>query len=338
MTKKKPPLALLLSLLALAALGAVAGCGSLDKTELEARLLELEKNSAIRDHGLRRRGFELDLDGERHDLELTYLHVSAAKPAPGARPVVLVPGTPSTLFTWVEIAFGGEGFEGLGQDRDVYAVEVPGHGIAEGDLSPYTFDRCAAFVTAAVRSLDVGRVHLVGSSYGGEFAWRAALAAPELFETLVLIDSSGIARRDGDFLPEEVEMRENSLAKWGWLINSRERITTALAPHFGVIPPDRVEELFLVCENAHNWGAMIDLARDENGDRESELSDLRLPTLLLWGEDDVAYDPDYYARRFAAAVPRSELRLLNETGHYPHEQRPAEVVRALGSFFEEVER
>jgi len=338
MNTKKRSLALLLPLLALAALGAVAGCSSLDKTELEARLLELEKNHPIRDHGLRWRAVELELDGERHDLELTWFHAPAAKPKPGARPVVLVPGTPSTLFTWVEIAFGGEGFAGLGEGRDVYAIEVPGHGIAEGDLSPYTFDRCATFVAEAVRTLDIGPVHLVGSSYGGEFAWRAALAAPELVESLVLIDSSGIARRVGDFLPEEVEMRESSLAKWGWLINSRERITTALEPHFDVIPPDRVEEFFLVCENADNWGAMIDLARDENGDREAELSGLRAPTLLLWGEDDVAYDPEYYARRFAAAVPRSELRVLHATGHYPHEQRPAVVIEELRSFFEGVER
>ena len=41
------------------------------------------------------------------------------------------------------------------------------------------------------------RVHLVGSSYGGEFVWRAALNDPDLVAGLVLIDSSGYERREG---------------------------------------------------------------------------------------------------------------------------------------------
>jgi len=205
--------------------------------------------------------------------------------------------------------------------------------MARGDLGPYSFDRCARFVSAALRGLGLRQVHLVGSSYGGEFAWRAALDEPELVRSLVIIDSSGIARRPGDFLPEEQEMRDNSLARWGYLINSRERITRALEPHFDGIPPGRVEEFFLVCQNAHNWRAMIELARDENGTREGELSRIEAPTLVLWGQDDVAYAPDYYASRFAGEVPRAELRVLERTGHYPHEQHPAEVVRILEDFF-----
>ena len=206
-----------------------------------------------------------------------------------------------------------------------------------GDLSPYTFQRCADVVVAAVRALDLEPAHLVGSSYGGEFVWRAALDAPELFASVTLIDSSGFPRADGDWLPEEVEMRENGLAGFGWLINSRERIETALAPHFAEIPPDRVEEFFLVCENAHNWNAMVDLARDENGERAGELGQLELPTLVLWGADDLAYPLDRYGARFAREIPGSRLVALPETGHYPHEERPREVIEILERHFAEVE-
>ena len=132
-------------------------------------------------------------------------------------------------------------------------------------------------------------------------------------------------------------MRENSLAKIGWMLNSRERIETALTPHFDGIPPDRTEEFFLVCENSTNWKAMIDLARDENGDREAELADLNAPTLVLWGEGDVAYPLEIYGKRFARDIPGAELVVLPDTGHYPHEQRPAEVLRAMESFFSSVE-
>ncbi|MFT5291161.1 MAG: pimeloyl-ACP methyl ester carboxylesterase [Planctomycetota bacterium] len=327
--------------LAAAAVFVTGSCGSLPKGELEQRLHQLGKNTALED--LQRVAFRADLGEGPQDLELIYHHapaqITALKPGDPV-PIVLVHGTPSTLFSWTELIYGlpasegRAGFEGLNSAHDVYAIEIIGHGIAPGDASTYGFERCARFVTAALHALELDRVHLVGSSYGGEFAWRAALNEPERIESLVLLDSSGVRRRDQDWLSEEILMRENSLAKIGWRLNSRDRIESALVPHFRELPPDRVEEFFLVCENAHNWKAMVDLARDENGERESELVSMQPPTLLLWGAEDVAYPVEYYGQRFADAIPRAELVILPNTGHYPHEERPGEVVRILTAFLE----
>ncbi|MEM7306971.1 MAG: alpha/beta hydrolase [Planctomycetota bacterium] len=332
---RSPRWGLAVALVGVLALGLLApGCTSLSKGDLEAELLALPKNDALRDLGLQRG--KLQLTGE--ELEFVYARVPALEPAAGAAPAVLVHGTPSTLFTWTEIACGGGAFAGLARERDVYLIEVLGHGLAPSGPTPTTFQRCADYVAAAVRALGLERVHLVGQSYGGEFAWRAALDHPELFESLTIMSSSGYERRDEDWLPEEVEMRENSLADYGYLINSRERVAGALAPHFRAIPPDRVDEFFLVCENRSNWCAMIDLAQDENGERQDELPSLAVPTLLVWGAEDVAYWPDVYAASFARDIPGAELVLVPGAGHYPHEEQPAEVVRLLGDFFAREER
>ncbi len=323
-----------LTLGALAAAVVGVACRSLPKQELERRLLALEKNRPV-EGALTRRTIRADLGEGAGDQQLILWH-APARAEQGNAPVVLVHGTPSTLFSWSDLvvgADGAEGFDGLRETHDVYAIEVIGHGIAPGDAAPYGFERCARFVAAAVRALALPPVHLVGQSYGGEFAWRAALNEPALFRSLTIVDSSGVERREGDWLPEEEVMRENSLAGIGWALNSRARIERALAPHFREIPPDRVEEFFLVCENAHNWKAMVALARDENGTRQAELPELRTPTLVLWGADDLAYPPDHYARAFADAIPDATLVTLPETGHYPHEERPAAVARELRRFW-----
>ena len=80
---------------------------------------------------------------------------------------------------------------------------------------------------------------------------------------------------------------------------------------------------------------MVELARDENGQCEAELAELSTPALLLWGEDDRAYSLEYYGRRFADTIPDARLVVLPETGHYPHEERPAEVVGLLNDFLAE---
>ena len=170
------------------------------------------------------------------------------------------------------------------------------------------------------------------------FALRAALDAPERIASLTLIDSAGLPRAEGGWLPEEVEMREHPLADWGWLLNSPERITTALAPHFVTIPPDRVEEFHLVCSNRRNWEAMIALVRDENGSRAHELSDLEAPTLLLWGADDIAYLPEREGRGFQERLPNATLQVVAGSGHYPFEDQPGEVIALLEQHFETVER
>ena len=164
-------------------------------------------------------------------------------------------------------------------------------------------------------------------------AFRGALDHPDLISRLVLIDSSGLPRTDEQFLSEEVKMREWSVARLGYLVNSEPRVASALDPHFdGGADPERVKEVFLGLENRGNWNAMIDLVRDENGARAGELAGLQPPTLLLWGELDQAYPPATFGATFAERIPAARLVVVPGAGHYPHEQTPARVAQAILAF------
>jgi 2-hydroxy-6-oxonona-2,4-dienedioate hydrolase len=317
-------------------------CSPLDvfdvgKAEIESRLLALDKNAGARALGIERKSVAMSLGGERREVEVRYLRIAATAPGgASAPPLILVHGTPATLFTFSDVLFGGPGFASLPArlpDRDIYALEVIGHGIATAEAPPHDFARCAEFVAGFAEHVGSPRVDLAGNSYGGEFCLRVALDRPELVRRLVLLDSSGAHREDAEFLPEEVAMREHPLADLGWLANSRENVRGALQPHFrDPVDDDRVEEVFLVCENAVNWRAMIALARDENGTREPDLPRLEVETLVLWGDRDVAYPVDRFARRIAFAIPDARLEIIEDCGHYPQEERPERVIEALARF------
>ena len=128
-------------------------------------------------------------------------------------------------------------------------------------------------------------------------------------------------------------MREWSVARLGYLVNSEPRVAFALDPHLdGSADPARVQEAFLGLQNRRNWNAMIDLVRDENGARAGELVELTTPTLLLWGELDQAYPPATFGSTFEDRIPAARLIVVDGAGHYPHEQAPARVAEEILAF------
>lgn len=314
----------LVALLALCAIAvAVSGCAGLSRDEVERRLAELPQGKAMR--MLEPRSFTAA------GAEGRAWFVARTADAPADAPTfVLVHGTPATPQTWMPFVDGSASLRAAG---DVVLLEIPGHGAAQSELEPGTFAQAGAFIAGALAALDLRDVVLVGHSYGGEFALHAALEAQDRLRGLVLIDSAGLPREREEFLPEEIALREHPLAKFGIWLHDEERIRGALVPHFAAAPREEfATEAFLACARSSTWDAMVELARDENGTRASELHRVRVPVLLLWGERDLAYPPNKFASRFAADLPQAKLVVLDGIGHYPIEEARDRVAAELIAF------
>jgi haloalkane dehalogenase len=57
----------------------------------------------------------------------------------------------------------------------------------------------------------------------------------------------------------------------------------------------------------------------------------RLPALIIWGLGDSAFRPQQL-ERWRSALPQAEVVELPAAGHWPHEEQPELVLRALGDF------
>lgn len=301
------------------------GAGSQSKEEVRQGILAIQKNAPFA-AALRR----AELPGNPDSPAYASSFPAAGNSGP---PIVLVHGTPDTMGAFEPLLFGEGGLHGR---ANLWTLEVAGHGIATANASEYTFQRCADHVAAALHAFELEGVTLVGNSYGAEFCWRVAVDHPDLVARLVLIDSSGLPRTDDQFLSEEVKMRDWSVARLGYLLNSEERVAMALDPHFdGAADPGRVHEVFLGLENRGNWNAMIDLVRDENGERQHDLAKIQAQTLLIWGEHDEAYPPETFGRVFDERIPSSRFVVVEGAGHYPHEQQPALVAAEILSLHQQ---
>jgi len=116
-----------------------------------------------------------------------YLHFAGAGPR-----VVIVPGIVSPAALWSHVG------EWLCATHDCFVLDVRGRGLSEsGPHLDYGFDACAQDLIEFVRTMALGPVIVVGHSMGARIALRAAKAAPEVFDSLVLLDppTSGPGRR-----------------------------------------------------------------------------------------------------------------------------------------------
>jgi pimeloyl-ACP methyl ester carboxylesterase len=53
--------------------------------------------------------------------------------------------------------------------------------------------------------------------------------------------------------------------------------------------------------------------------------------LVAWGASDRIVEADY-GRLFARSIPGARFELVSEAGHFPHIERPHEVMRLIGDF------
>lgn len=101
-------------------------------------------------------------------------------PRPGEAPVLLVPGRSSGVPMWADV------LARLG-DREVYAVDALGDaGMSVQDRPLAGAEDQAAWLVEAMAALGLGRVHLVGHSFGAWSAANLATRYPDRVATLTL--------------------------------------------------------------------------------------------------------------------------------------------------------
>lgn len=61
------------------------------------------------------------------------------------------------------------------------------------------------------------------------------------------------------------------------------------------------------------------------------LGEITAPTLVLAGREDFVFPPECQ-QQLAAGIPRSQLAIIDDAGHSPQDEKPAEVMRVLRTF------
>ncbi|MFT0622591.1 alpha/beta fold hydrolase [Ectopseudomonas guguanensis] len=245
-------------------------------------------------------------------------------------PLLLLHGTSASLHTW-------EGWVAeLAKQRRVISLDLPGFGLtgpfADGD---YRVQRYTDFLLAVLEHLQVERVVLVGNSFGGQLAWRFALAHPERSARLVLVDAAGYPR-NAESVPIGFRLAGiPALAPVMSRVLPRSMIESSLRNVYG--DPDKVDDELveryyqLTLREGNRQALRQRFVQAPSGELHQRIGELRLPTLIIWGGRDRLIPPDN-AERFAADIAGSQLVLFDDLGHVPQEEDPQRSVAALNHF------
>jgi pimeloyl-ACP methyl ester carboxylesterase len=228
--------------------------------------------------------------------------------------LVLVHGSNDSLHTWeawVPL---------LGNDFRLVSLDLPGHGLTgrvpDGDYSNEALIRCLAQV---VDTLGLQKFALAGNSLGGHVAWRYALDHQDRVQRLILLDAGGYPSD----APPPTFAKVLALPGAQFLMHYLDPTPLVRSGFSQAVADPKViteQSIQRSVEMIRREGSRDAIAKrmlvGQRVGPYQRIRELRMPTLILWGERD-RFVPLQNAYRFKADIRYSSLIVYPGKGHLP---------------------
>ena len=217
-------------------------------------------------------------------------------------------------------------FQGLVEYFKKYnRVIVPILPLLDMDILHTSVSGLAKYVNRFLEALKLEGVHLLGNSLGGHVALVHVLKNPERVKSLILTGSSGLFENGmGDSYPKRGDYE---------FIKAKTALTF-YDP--AVATKELVDEVFSITNNRLKAIKIIALAKSAiRNNLGEELNQIKLPTLLIWGNNDTI-TPPFVGKEFNRLIPNSELHFIDKCGHAPMMEVPDEFNTILHGFLKKL--
>jgi pimeloyl-ACP methyl ester carboxylesterase len=194
----------------------------------------------------------------------------------------------------------------------VLAPDHPGFGASSEAEWLDNIHDLAYYYLEYLQALDLHNVHLVGTSLGGWLALEIAVRDSTRLHALSVIGASGI--RPGDVPTGDLFM---------WSPEDRVRnlvADRALAERILGLP-QTPEQQHIALRNHFATAKLAWEPRFFDPHLEKWLHRIRIPTHVIWGEQDRLF-PVEYGRKLASCVPGAMFSVIPACGHLPHVEAP----------------
>ena len=213
------------------------------------------------------------------------------------------------------------------------AWHMPGYADSEMAQTVPTFADLSARLGALIAKIG-GPVHLVGHSIGGMVALEHALRGPNDVKSLAMVAAtSRFGGRDDTFKEQFLAARLGPLDRGQTMGEmAAGAVPQLVGPETPTSEIKRIEAAMAAVPVA-TWKAILRCL--VTFDRAADLDQLRCPTLVVAGGIDTN-SPARSLQKMAQHIPGAQFIELERTGHFPHQERPAEFNLGLSQFLQNV--
>lgn len=243
---------------------------------------------------------------------------------PPTRPkIVFVHGFLDDSSAWEEVISLLQG------EFETEAIDLPGFGTQLDDQGPFTLLRMAGAVTSLIDETETSVV-LVGQSMGAQISELAASSRPDKVKGLVLLTPVPLA---GVHLAGEAAASFRTLGGDAEAQRQgRIGVSASLSDHAldVLVASGTAARAEVVAATFDAWN---------DGDAAGSSSSAYFgPSLIVRGNSDPFVTEDVLKAGVLPRFDHAESTGIDDAGHLPHLEKPAEVARIVGNFVRSLDR
>jgi len=261
-----------------------------------------------------------------------------------AEPLILIPGVAGCAPLW------HRQIPALAEHFRVYALDVVGQP-GRSDPYPPSFlnDDYSQWLCDVLDGLHLEKAHFAGTSVGGWIVMKMGIQAPERVNKIVMLSPTGVSRAR---LPVKIWLTKVLNKKKD--ANELESDLTAKSvssrsPGDGKTFDRQLARLMALCTRHYRVDRSVGVYNEETqkvdlgkglrvlrkfflSEPKRELKKMKMPSLLVFGEQETLYNPVPIVKRAKKIIPHLETIIVKGAGHAAIYDRPEDANRIIIDF------
>ena len=217
----------------------------------------------------------------------------------------------------------------LADDFYVITVDLPGFGLSAKPVDyDYRGPNQARTVSAFIHALGLKRTIIGGHSLGGAIALRVAVEEPEVIGLLLM--NPGIISTGVPAITEYLFFPLPRLSAKQFTDRAfREQFLKLSFVDQSVVTSEVIDDLMLATRSeGYMAGTTSMMGQYESASEVTLLDQVKVPTVIVWGEKDRNKTPEELAA-LRAGLRNSSVVAVPGAGHYVHEEDPDAVAKGV---------
>ena len=239
------------------------------------------------------------------------------------KPIVFVHGFMGGSRQWEEQRAA------LGSDFDIVTPDLPGFGENAHMKAPDSITGFAQWVLDDLSARGIGHFHLVGHSMGGMIVQEIVRLAPDRLLKLVLYGTGATGVLPGRF--ETIATSKQRACADGPRITARRISATWFLRNERAAA---YESCAAIAERSSHQAIQAGLDAMQGWSGVSHLPDIKVRTLVIWGEHDRSYSWKQ-AEQLWRSIRNASLAVIPDCAHAVHLEKPQLFNAVLSDFLKQ---